>query len=590
MVFQVGPRSGKRAAILALLNRLSSILWGAGSIAAVTLSGYLGWSAQDFETRAVKAEGIVTRVEIKLPEAGAPTSRPADDKTAAPARDSSRTGGPKTDGASKDAEPKPSYIATITYKMPSGEMHSIVREASNASTFKADQKVALLIDPQNPKVPRVEATDAKWLGPILLGVFAAVSAVLAWQHARQPVAAFEDKWLDEAKFDFHPLNAKTLDGYLGAVAFASTGVPATATCIREGKYPLVLSEMMAYMSTLAYESDADLGAYLSQRLPAISDYRFFDQGDTQGFGFVLDGTAFVVMRGTEGRGDWRQNIRATMAGPTELIPPGVTWTAPHRHRGFAEAWDIIRPQVEAWLAKRPQGQPLIFSGHSLGGALAFLGAYESAMQGRNVEAVITFGAPMVGRSEWADAYKTAGLQDRTLRLVFDQDLVPLILQFIGYQHVGREWLPEKPPLIYGKVLWKAAVAGTLVGLVKWGMTSGNKTWREKLDGPLIKKLVLFLTYAGPVAILALAAHKMQTRYSLALSTISYQRIRQLGAPNRTEEEYANSYRKLSRHLARIRGSTPEEPERFGEIKHLPNMIASPVDLAWFARWYPKRMF
>lgn len=585
--------AARRAMLLGIVGRLGAILWSGGSLAAVALAAYVGWSAQDFATRAVRIEGVVSKVDVRQPEPGSIASKLAERPPGPDSKSDGKTSGEKAGGetAGAKAEPKPVYVATITYTSPSGEALSTTREVGDAALFKANQKVALLVDPKAPQSPRVEASDQAWAGPIVLGVFGAVFAVLGWQFARKPaIAAFEDKWHDETKFDFHPLNPGTLDSYLGAVTVAPTGIPATATAIREGKYPLALCEMMAYMSTLAYEEDKDLERFLNARLPAISDYRFFNQGHTQGFGFVYEGIAFIVMRGTEGRGDWRQNIRAFLASPTELIPKGATWTAPERHRGFAEAWDLVRDDVEAWVALRPPQMPLIFSGHSLGGALAFVGAFEQAMQGRNIAAVITFGAPMVGRSEWADAYKKAGLDDRTLRLSFDQDLVPLILQYLGYRHVGREWLPDKPPLVHSKVLIKAAIAGALVGLVQWGMTSGKKTWREKLQGPFTRKLILFMTYAGPFALFALAAHKMQTRYSLALSTIAYQRIRQIAAPNRTETEYAACYDKLSRHLARIRGSTPQEPDRYGDIKNLPNMIASPVDLAWFGKWYPKRMF
>jgi pimeloyl-ACP methyl ester carboxylesterase len=590
--------SVSRALVLGFLNRLATFLWGAGSLAALGLAGTFGISVKDFESRAVPVEGRVTKIDIVRP-APVTSADKARDASSIKAAETTAAPRPVTAGSEKKevaADPKPEYVATIVYTTPAGQKASVTRKSNSGDAFKFDGKIPLLVDPSNPTEPRVEGFDNPWIMIVILGIFAPFSAVAAWWAWPKTVPRIQDNWQDEKLFDYHPLNEGTLEGYLDGPKAQSAGIAATAVSIREGKYPLALCEFTAYMSALVYESDANIGTYLREQFPAITDYRFFDNKDTQGIGFLFEGTAFVVLRGTESRADWMQNLKArTTKDPRQFIPLGATWTAPPRHYGFAEAWDLIRDQVDAWIAVRPHLQrpdlPFVFTGHSLGGALAFLGAFEFAMKQRNVQGVITFGAPMVGRGEWCKRYEAANLEGRTLRLVFDQDVVPLVLNMIGYRHVGREWLPPKPPLVYSKVLIRAAILGSVVGLIQWVLIAGKKNWMDRWKGPLLQKSILMLTYAGPFALFALAAHNMQRRYSLALSTMSYQRIRQLAAPNQTEAEYADCYQKLSRHLEIIRGSNPEQPGFYlTKIKNLPNRIATPVDLAWFQKWYPKRMF
>ncbi|XP_052180606.1 phospholipase A1-Igamma1, chloroplastic [Diospyros lotus] len=95
---------------------------------------------------------------------------------------------------------------------------------------------------------------------------------------------------------------------------------------------------------------------------------------------------------------------------------------------------------------------LTITGHSLGGALALLNAYEAATTIPNLPiSVISFGAPRVGNIAFRDELYQLGV--KTLRVVLKQDVVPrmpglvfnesLHNDFIGtlewvYTHVGAE--------------------------------------------------------------------------------------------------------------------------------------------------------
>ncbi|MCZ6834271.1 MAG: lipase family protein, partial [Planctomycetota bacterium] len=62
------------------------------------------------------------------------------------------------------------------------------------------------------------------------------------------------------------------------------------------------------------------------------------------------------------------------------------------HRGFAEALDHVWDEIDSCLTVEvPPDCPILYTGHSLGGALAILAATR-----RRPDALYTFGAPRVG--------------------------------------------------------------------------------------------------------------------------------------------------------------------------------------------------
>ena len=83
--------------------------------------------------------------------------------------------------------------------------------------------------------------------------------------------------------------------------------------------------------------------------------------------------------------------------------------------------------------RRVRQAGVVFTGHSLGGALA---AFRADRAGHPVAAIYTYGQPRVGHRDFSRAYSER-LEDRTYRAINHVDLVtrvPLLLQ--GYRHVG----------------------------------------------------------------------------------------------------------------------------------------------------------
>ncbi|MGE0023378.1 MAG: hypothetical protein AB7S70_07090 [Hyphomicrobium sp.] len=236
------------------------------------------------------------------------------------------------------------------------------------------------------------------------------------------------------------------------------------------RVPLQLCEFLAYKAGIAYESEPRIKAHLESCGEGLSGkagrFRFFDAtkagesqpgrlADAQGYGFVFDRTAFIVFRGTESAYDWAINridaLTDQLGGTSdrryrdlkrvygELLDK-LGDPSPGRHVGFCIAWASIKDQVEAWLVEVLEddlADSIVYTGHSLGGALAQVAAFDHAriqekMQAQSgaafdrIGAVVTFGAPAVGGNQYVDAYK-ALLGDRTVLLESSGDLVPRIM-------------------------------------------------------------------------------------------------------------------------------------------------------------------
>ena len=226
--------------------------------------------------------------------------------------------------------------------------------------------------------------------------------------------------------------------------------------------PLQLCELLAYKTALAYSKPAEIERYLSTCCEGVERFCFFDStasgpgaaaADAQGYGFVRERKAFIVFRGTQTDKDWGINTADALTdqlGGTadqrylELkarygdLVDRLGERAPGRHVGFSIAWAALKDQVEDWLADALEAngadaiEGMVYSGHSLGGAMAQLAAFDHArIEERlglvsRIGAVVTFGAPAVGGTALARHYQRL-LGDRTVLLESSGDLVPRIM-------------------------------------------------------------------------------------------------------------------------------------------------------------------
>lgn len=137
------------------------------------------------------------------------------------------------------------------------------------------------------------------------------------------------------------------------------------------------------------------------------------------------------------------------------------------HRGFSIAYAAIRNQLRRILNDVPISVPVMFTGHSLGAAIATLAAADYAETFRHTR-LITFGSPRVGNRSFAE-YVNQHVWTR--RHVNNNDIVPRC-PYVGYWHVGKCSYFDRfgkyrynPPFIY--MVWDS-IAGRIADIGQVG--------------------------------------------------------------------------------------------------------------------------
>lgn len=155
----------------------------------------------------------------------------------------------------------------------------------------------------------------------------------------------------------------------------------------------------------------------------------------------------VAFQGTHTAGEWLTDMEAFWK---RLETSSV-------HFGFWAALASVISEIECALTNLnfSPAKPVIFTGHSLGGALAKLAAFRFAQQYPLgcVHSVYTFGQPRVGDARFAQIYNALQistidgtpitLHDQTFRFVNLNDIVPrtpFLWPWFNYRHCGREIL------------------------------------------------------------------------------------------------------------------------------------------------------
>ncbi len=179
----------------------------------------------------------------------------------------------------------------------------------------------------------------------------------------------------------------------------------------------------------------------------------------RGYVATKDNVIVIVFRGTGG-GEWRfaqtfVNAVITDANVSKtkhsffLSSSALTQAQNEAlvHKGFNEAYNLLRPQILNAL-RGQNGKQLYVFGHSLGGALATLCALDMGINYRNQFSSITHiasGSPRVGDERFRNVFER--FIPNNLRFTLNHDPVPTIPNFTPtlsglqrankFQHVGR---------------------------------------------------------------------------------------------------------------------------------------------------------
>ncbi len=222
--------------------------------------------------------------------------------------------------------------------------------------------------------------------------------------------------------------------------------------------------------------------------------------NTQAYVAHNDGHLMVAFRGSEGPTsidglkDWfltnALNLLILPEGPlsTEFLAAGVgaRW-----HQGFISAihdiWEPLFAEVDA--LQKQKDRVFWITGHSLGGALALLGAWLFTRKTMVPHQVYTFGAPMVGNKVVAEAFGRE-LDGKITRVVNAPDPVPL-LPMISL--AANDFLHCDKLLIVGPAEQAADLLSYLhatAGGVVEGVLAGDI--REKVWGGIKEKILAHL--------------------------------------------------------------------------------------------------
>jgi hypothetical protein len=182
-----------------------------------------------------------------------------------------------------------------------------------------------------------------------------------------------------------------------------------------------VAELLASMSETAYRTPVDA----EEGLLGFGFDRIKTFVDASMVGYVVskDDMTVVVFRGTDDRFDWFTNLND---GDIQTAHGAI-------HRGFYMSYEPLKPQILK-LVKAVNPKHLWVTGHSLGGALAVVCAYDLIENGQQpIDGLITFGQPMIARVELA-SFLDQLLLGKYAHYVNDADVVPRVPP--GHSHCG----------------------------------------------------------------------------------------------------------------------------------------------------------
>lgn len=182
-----------------------------------------------------------------------------------------------------------------------------------------------------------------------------------------------------------------------------------------------VTELLATLSLGAYSSPED--AEVAFHSQGFTSTKPVTTGCQIGYIVSVEDATVIVFRGTDDPGDWFANLDVR---PDSDVHGRI-------HRGFNHAYESLQSQIIGLLTDTPPAN-LWITGHSLGGALAVICAYDLIhYQTLDVCGVMTFGQPMVASKKAAN-YLDDLLRGRYVRFVNGRDIVTRIPPF--HAHCG----------------------------------------------------------------------------------------------------------------------------------------------------------
>jgi triacylglycerol lipase len=215
---------------------------------------------------------------------------------------------------------------------------------------------------------------------------------------------------------------------------------------------------MAELAMIAYNDESE--AQRAARAIGFPEAQLFDNDGSQAFRFRNDHDVVLACRGTQPNewNDIQADANAVMS---------VVGTFGNVHSGFNREVEDLWPLLEELL--RGCRQPVWFTGHSLGGAMATICAYRCTTSAitKDPQELHTFGSPRVGCKRYIRHAKVTHY-----RWVHNNDVVTRVPPaWMGYRHCGDEVYLDR----YGRI---RKLTGVFRSRDRWrGLLGGLLQWR-----------------------------------------------------------------------------------------------------------------
>lgn len=172
-------------------------------------------------------------------------------------------------------------------------------------------------------------------------------------------------------------------------------------------------------------------------------------GQNTMFGYIFTNAqreSVIAFTGTSKLSEWSDDFTIENTSISKLNGYECGQKA---HKGFYNVYLSVRPAIlEWWSTNMLGGGVLYITGHSLGGALATLCAYDMAplAAARDVTLInYTFGSPRVGNPAFANAFNRTVPQ--SIRVNNTEDIIPALVPSglevyvpnLAYEHVGQNF-------------------------------------------------------------------------------------------------------------------------------------------------------
>lgn len=209
-----------------------------------------------------------------------------------------------------------------------------------------------------------------------------------------------------------------------------------------GRYNETTALYLAHVTSVSYCQEAHVRNWSCgpcALMPPLRDVHVVQDAKDNFQGLVgfsaLYGAVVVAFRGSMDVRNWIDNLtffkkRAYTQFPGVSVHEGFYWA----YRSVA---DDVTARVKVLRQQHPHA-PLLVTGHSLGGAVAAICAFEMKyIEKQPVRQLYTFGKPRVGNGDFSALLRNSSME--VYRVTHFRDVVPhLPPQFVGFYHTTQE--------------------------------------------------------------------------------------------------------------------------------------------------------